>query len=286
MVVADVVLSGILMGLVYSLLALGLTVIFGVMDTVNFAHGEFLMVGMYTAYLTATHLFPEPLLGVPLAAAVGLVLGVVSYSVLVRRLLRGPMIAQLFGTFGLMLFLRYGALAVFGPGLRSVTEGLLIGKRVVAGGLIVDATKLAAALGSALLFGLIYLMLQKTRVGTALRATAVNREAAGYVGIDTERMNTLGWAIGGASAGMAGALLTNFYYVSPTIGMVFVMITFATVALGGFGSVPGAFVAGVVVGLVQMLAAHFVTPELKLAFVYAVYFLVVLLRPHGLLGGR
>lgn len=286
MVVADVVLSGVLMGFVYSLLALGLTVIFGVMDTVNFAHGEFLMIGMYTAYLTATHLFPDPLAGVPLAAAVGLLLGVLAYVVLVRRLLRGPMIAQLFGTFGLMLFLRYGALAVFGPDLRSVTRGLLIGKRLEAGGLVLDATKLAAALGSALLFGLIYLLLQKTRVGTALRATSVNREAAGYMGIDTDRMNTLGWAIGGATAGVAGALLTNFYYVSPTIGMVFVMITFATVALGGFGSVQGAFVAGVAVGLVQMLAAHFITPELKLAFVYLVYFLVVLLRPHGLLGGR
>ncbi|MEW6048946.1 MAG: branched-chain amino acid ABC transporter permease, partial [Bacillota bacterium] len=115
MVLTDVVLSGILMGFVYSLLAVGLTVIFGIMDMVNFAHGEFLMVGMYTGWLTATYVFPDPLVGLPISALIGLALGVVSYVALVRRLLRGPMIAQLFGTFGLMLFLRYGALALFGP---------------------------------------------------------------------------------------------------------------------------------------------------------------------------
>ncbi|MBE3598794.1 MAG: branched-chain amino acid ABC transporter permease [Limnochordaceae bacterium] len=286
MVLADVLVSGVLMGLVYALLALGLTIIFGVMDTVNFAHGEFLMIGMYAAWLTATYVFPDPLAGLPVAAAVGALLGVAAYALLVRRLLRGPMVAQLFGTFGLMLFLRYGALAVFGPNVRSVTHGVLLGKRVLLGGIVLDATRLAAAAGSAVLFGLVYVLLQRTRVGVALRATAVNREAAQYMGIDTERMNALGWAIGGATAGMAGALLTNFYYVSPTVGTLFAMITFTAVALGGFGSVPGAFVAGILVGVVQMLAAQYVAAELKLAFVYLVYFLAVMIRPQGLLGVR
>ena len=286
MVLADVLVSGMLMGLVYALLALGLTVVFGVMDMVNFAHGEFLMLGMYTAWLAATHLFPDPLVGLPLAAAVGALLGVAAYYGLVRHLLRGPMVAQLFGTFGLMLFLRYGALAVFGPDLRAVTQGALIGQRLVLGGIAVDATRVVAAVGSALLFGFVYLLLHRTRVGAALRATAVNQEAARFMGIHTERTHALAWAIGGSTAGMAGALLTNFYYVSPTVGTVFAMITFATVALGGFGSVPGALVAGVLVGIVQMVTAQYVTSELKLAFIYLVYLAVVILRPQGLLGGR
>lgn len=274
------------MGLTYALLALGLTVIFGVMDMVNFAHGEFLMIGMYAAYLTAAHVFPDPLVGVPVAGLIGLVLGALSYRLLVRRLLQGPTIAQIFGTFGLMLFLRYGALAVFGPNLRSAPGGLVVGQRLVLGGLVLDGAKVTAAAGSALLFALIYWFLQRTRVGLGLRATAAHREAARYMGVDTDAMNSIGWAIGGATAGMAGALLVNFYYVSPTVGMVFAMITFTTVALGGFGSVPGAFVAGIIVGVVEAVTAQYFSPQLKLAVIYLVFFLVVLLRPHGLLGAR
>lgn len=285
-IVLDIGISGVLMGLIYALLALGLTVIFGIMDTVNFAHGEFLMLGMYAGYLTYAHAVPDPLMGVPVAGVVGMLLGMLSYKLLVNRLLTGPPIAQIFGTFGLMLFLRYGALAVFGPNLRSATTGLVVGKRLLLGGLTLDAAKVVAAVGSALLFGLVYYMLRKSRLGLALQATSTNREAARYMGINTEAMNLVGWALGGATAGMAGALLVNFYYVSPTVGMVFAMITFTTVALGGFGSVPGALVAGILVGLVEVFTAQVISPQLKLAVIYVVFFLVVSLRPYGLLGAR
>lgn len=273
------------MGLVYSLLALGLTLIFGVVDIVNFAHGEYLMVGMYVGYLTGTYV-ADPLVGVLFAAVGGAFLGFTSYIALVRRLLRGPPIAQLFGTFGLMLFLRYGALALFGPANRALVKGTLVGKYLFVGRIFFDAAKVAAAVGSAFLFGIIYFLVQKTKVGVALRATAINKEAAHYMGINTDRMNLLAWIIGGATAGAAGALLSQFFYVSPVVGMVFGVITFATVALGGFGSIPGAFIAGVVVGLVQMLAAQYANPELKLAFIYALYFVIVSLRPQGLLGRK
>lgn len=273
------------MGCVYSLLALGLTIIFGVADIVNFAHGEYLMIGMYVGYLTGTYL-ADPLMGVVFAAVIGALVGFSSYIFLVHRLLRGPAIAQLFGTFGLMLALRYGALALFGPSNRALGLGLLVGKRMFIGGIFLDLAKLAAAVGSVLLFGLVYVFVQRTKLGTALRATAVNKEAAHYMGIDTKQMNALAWTIGGATAGVAGALLSHFFYVSPVVGMVFGVITFATVALGGFGSIPGAFIAGVIVGLIQMLAAQYANPELKLAFIYALYFVVVSLRPQGLLGRK
>lgn len=285
LVLPNVLVSGALMGCVYSLLALGLTVIFGVVDIVNFAHGEYLMVGMYVGYLVGTYL-ADPLIGAIFAAIAGGSLGFISYAVLIRRLLRGPAIAQLFGTFGLMLFLRYGALALFGPANRALSGGILVGRHLFAGGIFLDVAKLAAAVGSVFLFGVVYIFVQKTKVGIALRATAVNKQAAHYMGIDTDKMNALAWAIGGATAGVAGALLSQFFYVSPVAGMVFGVITFATVALGGFGSIPGAFIAGVIVGLVQMLAAQYANPELKLAFIYTLYFVVVSLRPQGLLGRK
>ena len=133
MIVIDAILQGILMGLLFALVALGLTIIFGVMDIVNFAHGEFLMIGMYTAYWTSMLLHIDPLITLPASAGVGMLLGLASYYCLVKYLLRGPMIAQLFGTFGLMLFLRYLAMFIWGTDYRIIQKGLLVGKTLSLG---------------------------------------------------------------------------------------------------------------------------------------------------------
>ena len=130
---------------------------------------------------------------------------------------------------------------------------------------------------------LIYWMIEKTKLGRALRATSIDAEAARYMGIDTEKMNAFAWGIGGASAAIAGGLLANFYYLTPTVGMLFVMIAFATVALGGFGSIRGAFLAGLIIGVIEMVAGQYLS-QLKISFVYLAYFLVVVFRPRGLLG--
>lgn len=277
-------ISGLLMGMLFALVALGLAIIFGVMNIVNFAHGEFLMVGMYTAFLTATFLSIEPLLTLPIAAAVGLVLGVASYYLLVKHLLRGPMLAQLLGTFGLMIFLRYLAMAIFGPDYKTLEHGLLIGKSVKWGAVVISYPRVGTAILSVTFFALIYWLINYTRLGLALKATALDVEAAGYMGIDTEKMRGLAWALGGATVGIAGALLVNFYYVFPTVGILFVMIAFATVALGGFGSIKGAFIAGLIMGLIIDLGATYAGTEYKFALIYLTYFLVVVFRPQGLFG--
>lgn len=282
--ILSTVVSGLLMGLLFSLVALGLAIIFGVMDIVNFAHGEFLMVGMYTAFLTATVLSIEPLLTLPIAAIVGFVLGIISYYLLIRHLLKGPMLAQLLGTFGLMIFLRYLAMFIFGPDYLSLEEGLLIGKSAKLGSVVLSYPRLGAAILSVIAFGIIYWLINHTRLGRALQATSLDVEAAKYMGINTESMRALAWGLGGASVGIAGALLTNFYYVFPTIGLLFTMIAFATVALGGFGSIRGAFLAGVIIGLIETLGGYYIGPEFKFTLVYFVYFLVIVIRPQGLFG--
>src|SRR5512139_2580166 len=256
MIVLDALLQGILMGLLFALVALGLTIIFGMMDIVNFAHGEFLMIGMYTTYWTSLLLHMDPLITLPASAIVGMLLGLASYYWLVKYLLRGPMIAQLFGTFGLMLFLRYLAQFLFGIDYRIIQKGLLVGK--------------------------------------TLRATALNREAANYMGIKTERMNALAWMIGGGTVGIAGGLIVNFWYVYPTVGLLFVMIAFASVAMGGFGSIKGAFFAGILIGMIEMLFPmfghltgwDFFGPHFKFTVVYFAYFIIVVLRPQGLFGWK
>jgi branched-chain amino acid transport system permease protein len=299
MIVLDALLQGILMGLLFALVALGLTIIFGMMDIVNFAHGEFLMIGMYTTYWTSLLLHIDPLITLPASAIVGMLLGLASYYWLIKYLLRGPMIAQLFGTFGLMLFLRYLAQFLFGIDYRIIQKGLLVGKTLslefpYLGIFRFDWTKLSAAILSLIAFLFVYYLLHRTKLGKALRATALNREAANYMGIKTERMNALAWMIGGGTVGIAGGLIVNFWYVYPTVGLLFVMIAFASVAMGGFGSIKGAFFAGVLIGMLEMLfpvfghliGSDFLGPHFKFTVVYFAYFVIVVLRPQGLFGWK
>jgi branched-chain amino acid transport system permease protein len=288
--------------MVLAIVALGLTIIFGVMDIVNFAHGEFLMIGMYTGLLTAQATGIDPLLTLPFAAIVGFMLGVLCYVGFIRFLLRGPMIAQLLGTFGLMLLLRNLALLIFGSEDRALHHGILVGKSFDIGmGVILPATKLAAAGLSVVAFLGVWLLMHHTKVGKALRATALNAQGARYMGIPTERMNALAWGIGASTVCIAGALIVNFWSVSPFIGLLFTMIAFAIVALGGFGSVPGAFFAGLVVGMITEIPGFwdFITytfdidwmakvpmTSFKYMWVYLAYFLIMVIRPRGLFGWK
>jgi branched-chain amino acid transport system permease protein len=296
------IVAGLLFGMVLAMVALGLTIIFGVMDIVNFAHGEFLMIGMYTGLLTAQATGLDPLLTIPVAAAVGFLLGIVCYSGFVKFLLRGPMIAQLLGTFGLMLFLRNMALLVFGSEDRALHHGLLVGKSFEIGmGVIIPATKLAAAGLSVLSFWGVWMLMNRTKMGQALTATSLNAQGARYMGIPTEKMNALAWGIGGSTVTIAGALIVNFWSVNPFVGLLFTMLAFAIVALGGFGSVPGAFFAGLVVGMITEIPGFwdFLTytfdsewmmdvpmTSFKYMWVYLAYFLIVVLRPRGLFGWK
>jgi branched-chain amino acid transport system permease protein len=260
------------------------------------------MLGMYTGLLTAQATGVDPLFSLPVAAVVGFLLGVLCYSGFVKFLLRGPMVAQLLGTFGLMLFLRNLALLIFGAEDRALHHGILVGKSFDVGvGIIIPATKLAAAILSVLSFVGVWLLMNRTKVGKALTATALNGQGARYMGIPTERMNTLAWGIGGATVTIAGALIVNFWSVNPFVGLLFTMIAFAVVALGGFGSVPGAFFAGLVVGLIMEIPGiwdfltyltdsewmgQFPMTSLKYMWIYVAYFVIMVLRPRGLFGWK
>lgn len=296
------IIAGLLFGMVLALVSLGLTIIFGVMDIVNFAHGEFLMIGMYTGLLTSQVTGMDPLLGLPVAAAIGFGLGVLCYYGFIRYLLRGPMLAQLLGTFGLMLFLRNSALLVFGSEDRVVHHGVLVGKSFDLGmGVIIPATKLAAAGLSVAAFLATWLLMNRSRIGKALTATSLDAQGARYMGIPTEKMNALAWGIGGGTVTIAGAVLVNFWPVNPFVGLLFTMIAFTIVALGGFGSVPGAFFAGLVVGLITEIPGFwdFFTytfdadwmlnvpmTSFKYMMVYVTYFVIMVIRPRGLFGWK
>jgi branched-chain amino acid transport system permease protein len=277
------IISGLLMGCIYALIAAGLSLIFGLMEIVNFAHGEFLMLGMYTAFWTYTLFGLDPLFSVPICGGALFVLGVLTHKAIIRRILGAPMLAQIFATFGLGIFLRAAAQFLWTPDFRQVSEPLVQGP-IKLFGVSVGLAQLVAAVASLLAFGLLIWFITKTETGAALEATAQDRQAASLMGINTERMFTLGWGISSACVGVAGAFLASFFYVFPYVGSLFALLAYVIVALGGFGSIPGSLVAGILIGLVEVLAGLFIAPAFKYVAVFAIYLVVVLIRPQGLFG--
>jgi len=281
--IAQALVSGLLIGFVFALIAAGLTLIFGVMEIVNFAHGEFLMLSMYLSYFLHAGLGWDPIAALPVNAVALFALGVVVYYALIRRVLRAPMLAQIFATFGLGVFLQNGAQFLWRPDFRTLGDTWVTG-RIALAGVYVSGPQMAAAAGAVITTGALWWLLSRTEVGRALLATAEDRQAASLMGINPDRMFALAWGLGAACVGVAGALLSTFYYVFPQVGGVFALIAFVAVALGGFGSVVGAFAGGVLIGVVESLAGVFVAPAVKNLFVFAIYLVVVLLRPRGLTG--
>jgi branched-chain amino acid transport system permease protein len=283
MILAQVIVSGLLLGAVYALFSSGLTVIWGMMNVINFAHGDFVMLAMYVAFFAWTLGHAGPAVAVPLAAALLGLLGVAVYFGLIRSVMRGPMLAQFLGTFGLALLLRYSAFWAFSANFVTLPDAL-VGGTIVIGGLRLAASRvLAGVVALALALGL-YLLLSRTMLGARMLAVAEDREAAMLVGIRPDPMQALAWALGGASTGIAGALIALFYYISPTVGESLTLIAFVVVALGGFGSVPGALLAGLLVGVVESVSAYGFGPVYQDVVVYALFLAVLWLRPQGLLG--
>lgn len=276
-------IGGLLMGFVYALIAAGLSLIFGLMEIVNFAHGEFLMLAMFATFWAWALAGLDPLLSLPLTAALLFLLGIAVYHGLIRWILGAPMLAQIFATFGLAVFLRSAAQALWGVDFRLVKDPLVSG-RVSLGGLFIGLPQLVASVGALAAFAFLYWLIRKTETGRALQATAQDRQAAALMGIDTQRMFALGWGIGGACVGVAGGLLTIFFYVFPDVGASFALLAYVAVALGGFGNVPGTLAAGVIVGVVEVMSGLLIAPTLKYVAVFLIYLAVVLWRPQGLFG--
>jgi branched-chain amino acid transport system permease protein len=275
--------SGVLIGLIYALVAIGLTMIFGVMDIVNFAHGEFLMLGMYSTFWLFALYALDPLLTLPLTVLMLFAFGVLLYRLLIVRIINAPMLSQIFTTFGLMILLRGVAQFLWKPDFRSIENSAVSGSfRLL--GLQLGKPQLVAGIGAVLVTGLVYFFLNRTRLGAALEATAADKDAARLMGIDSHKMFSLPWGIGAACAGAAGVLLSTFFPIFPDVGANFILLAFVVVNLGGFGSVTGAFWAGILVGVIEVMGGLLLGPQYKLAIVLVLFLGVLMFRPQGLMG--
>lgn len=291
------VINGVIFGLIYALIALGLTVVFSIMRVVNFSHGEFYMLGGYALYaLTAgaVTLFSIPLV---LPTIVGLPLAMVAvaiFGILVERGLLRPVYTArmdrpeeyaIILTFGLSLFLQYGALTTVGP--YEMTPGSFWeGSKHIIGDLYLGGDRLFAACTSVFLIGATLFFIYGTWTGRALMATAQNRVGSTIVGINTVRMNITAMAVAGLLAGAAGALLAPVFLVYPDVGQIPVIKAFVIIVLGGMGSIPGAVIAAVILGLVESLGSVYLSVAYRDVFAFLVLIGVLLFRPHGLFGQK
>ena len=285
MAIVQAILDGILIGGVYAVISIGLTLVYGVMGIVNFAHAEFLMIGMFAAYFAWALLGIDPILAAPLAFATAFVLGWLVQRFLIQRVLAAPSVAQIFLTVGLLIVLENGALLLFGSQFRSVntpyqTMSLSLGP------LFVSVPYLAAFVLS-LLSGLaLWQFMRRSWLGRAMRATAQNRSAALLMGIDADRMYALAFALGVGLTAFGGAIILPYMTASPTVGGQFVILMFTVVVLGGLGNVLGAVVGGLAVGTIQSLSSLAFPIQLQNLVLFLVFILVLAVRPEGLVGAR
>jgi len=282
--VAQSVAGGLLLGGVYALVALGLNLIFGVMKVINFAHGTFMMLGMYASYWLFTLYGIDPYPGILLVAPLFLLLGVLVERVVVSRILDAPEHDQLLVTLGVSLFLQNLALALFKADPRSIRP-LYADWSFSVGGVVLSAPRLGAFLAALALAGLFFWLLRSTDLGKAMRAAAEEREGAILVGIDVRWIYALAFGIGTALVAVAGSIVLPFFTVSPSVGETFLLTAFITVVLGGLGSFPGALIGGLLIGLVEGLGA-LLPGSLRQLPVFILFVLSLLVRPQGLLGSR
>jgi len=282
-IIIQSIITGMMIGFIYALVSVGLSLLYGIMDIINFAHGEMLMVGMFASYWLWALGGVDPLYSIPLVGGVLALLGVLVYKGIIRQIYGSSMLTQVFATFGLSIFLSSSAQFLFTPNVRAVKDPL-IGGNLRLGEVFISIPELFAVVMSAGTFALLYWFLEKTATGRALRATSENRNAASLMGINTERMYYLGWAISIGLVGIAGGVLASYYYVFPGVGGTFALMAYVAVALGGFGNVMGAFVGGIVIGIVENVTGVLFLPVYKYIGIFLVYLLVVLLRPQGILG--
>ena len=280
---ANAVTSGLLIGLVYGLSALGLSVIFGVIRIVNFAHGEIMVMGMFFALLMFRWLGLDPLLSVPLAAALMFGFGYVLQLVVVSRVSHLPEHMQFLLLAAIAIMIVSALLLIFGPDAQGVQVDYAWDSFAF-GEILIDYPKMFAAIAAVIVASLLLAFFKYTATGKAIRACADNRMGAQVVGLNVSRLYALTFGIGAACLGAAGAIILLLFEVHPYLAPGYTLLAFVIVIIGGLGSLFGALVGGILIGVSEALAAVLFQPSMKTAFSFGLLILILLLRPQGLLG--
>lgn len=282
-VLAQAIVSGFLIGGIYALISVGLTLIFGVMRIINFAHGDLMMLAMYITYWMFVLFGIDPFISLIVTVPTLFVIGSVIQKFLINRVLEAPQASQLFLTLGVMLIAQNVALLLWKADYRALRTNYT-GSVIKLGQVFISIPRVESFSVAILLTGLLYVFLTNTKIGRAMRATAQNREVSSLMGVNVSRIYTLAFGIGTACVGAAGTLLSTFFYISPTVGTVFTLTAFVAVVLGGMGSFTGAFFGGLIVGLAESLGAVYIATQYRELITFILFIFILLLKPSGLLG--
>jgi branched-chain amino acid transport system permease protein len=291
MTLIQALVAGILIGGLYGLFSSGLSLIFGVTKVVNFAHGDFVTLGMYGAIIAMSVFSLDPLFSLIPVALIMFALGSVLYWLVIRRTLTQKTVrpddahhSQMIITLSLSILIQNTLMVVFSPASRSVNS-LLEGTWNL-GGIYVNKAQFVSFLIAVLCFGLLYYLVTYTSIGKSVTATVDDSSMATMVGINTNKIYSICFSIGIALAANAGVILVTYYPATPVTGSTFIIIAFVTVVLGGLGNIVGAFLAGLILGVVQQLTATYVAIDLQNLGIFVVFILILLLRPQGLFGKK
>ena len=281
--ILQAIATGFLLGGIYCLICVGLTLTFGVMRIINFAHGEFLMVAMYATYFFATAFKTEPYVAVVVVLPGLFVLGMIVFHVLIRPTLGAEPLNQMLLLVGLSMVLQNGALALFSPDTRTVQSSLLYSKLEL-GEIIIGMPMLIAFAVSILITLVLYWQLRSTELGRRIRAAASDREAAELMGINVNRVNMVAFGIGIGCLGIAGPVMMPAFYIVPNIGTFFILIAFVVVVLGGLGNFVGALIASFLVAIAESIGALFMPGSTAPVLPFLLFIVVLLFKPQGLFG--
>jgi branched-chain amino acid transport system permease protein len=282
---ANVTISGILTGLVYGLMALGLSVIFGVARVVNFAHGEMMTVAMYVTVLLFASINLNPFLAVVPVAILFYFFGYLLQSKVIQPFITRPDHAQFMLLLAIAIIMTNGTLITFGPDARSVSLDALL-ESIEVGPLLIDRGKLYAALMAVAAAAALFGFFRSSRTGTAIRACADNWLGAKVVGLNVQRLYAIAFGLGAACVAVAGAMMILLVDLTPALGPAYTLLAFVIVIVGGLGSMNGALLGGVLIGVSEALAGLFITPSAKSMVSFALLIIVLLFRPRGLFGDK
>jgi branched-chain amino acid transport system permease protein len=282
-------LNGILMGSIYGLTALGLTVIFGVLKVINFAHGSLLMVGMYVTYWAVILTGLHPYLTLVLVVPVMFIFGYFLQDIVIKPIFKAEKdvrepITVIIVTTGVWYILDNLTLLIFGPDYRNIQDNPLRGKMLEFGDMLLSVPKLWGFCTAVITAAAIYYFFKNTRMGRAIRATSLDRDAASLMGINQYKVYNVAFGIGTATAGIAAVTLVPFYNVFPTVGVLFDIKGFIIVVLGGLGSIGGAILGGIIIGVIESVGPQFMTATWTEAIVYGLFLVVLFVKPSGLFG--
>ena len=270
--------EGIINGSTLALVAMGIALVWGVMGILSFTQGEFLMIAMFCSFYLNLYFGLDPIVSLPICMAIMFGIGFIVYKLIIARALRGPVLSQRLITFALSMVLVNLALLLFSGDFKTIPEVAISGS-IDLGFMVLSKQKIVPFVISVCVAGFMFLFLNKTRTGKAIRATSMNKTAAGLVGINPEKTYALAFGLSAAIAGAAGCALTYFYYIYPNVGANFQLFGFIAVVMGGFGSIPGAFFGGLIMGLADSFTGVYMNTAFKYVGICVVFLLLVQFKP-------